>query len=1457
MNNIFRIRTLGYFLSLALLVSLVCACVYTAERVRAVAGGGDSGSSCATWPVFKKPAFPGGTLHNPAASEKEDIEGGNSLSTKVYWEDNLTPSSLDHNPAEPRSNPYGWLMTNGINQDDERTKEALCSGGGWAWMEYRYADWVEADYNQWESLVIPANPGSNYNNNQQKHKRAIDTVGSNVGIPTTLITPTRTQGERAACVDTGTVYVQVVFSHWQRTWWESEPIYRYQRHTYTKTSTRTATTTKEDGKNVTTYTETTSTSNHNYSNWVNVFKHSEVPIGSCEPIRWGATEVGKKSVTCTEYIAKVRGFQYYKRKAEIFDRKEGKTNNGKGDEPWLVGIGGATSFGKTEAHNWPYITPAKLKTYENKGKIWDSGGALNIVKHWDTDWKTVLKQKFTNMQLTEGANGYIWDYPNTRGNNSSSLTWFCSRERNSYQHIASQSGVSIVAGYETKSDYNNGKKTGLYNGETIDRLSYVNGTKATSVDDPFHRAEAAATPQKKGYVYKIRFTHYLDHIGAVPDVFKADKHEIPYEITTTYNGAKTNSYPGVTWTKGSSSMTGKRQNKDGDWIDVNEKHDRSNTVLRLEDDKTAITEAIYEISSPNQQLEICQTIKYKENRYIIGADNNIKPWWRNDPVDGKGSAYNADYYGVLNDDLSKYAWGEAISTACVTINAIPEVDYCPVYDTAFTGVRNLHAPGNGEFIHAYKNTSNVSIYARPGDPVQFDHGLCNDESANSFRIYANRKGTYKNGHQNVNDPKYLFGTRKPVLANTSIPLDMDSGTVRSTNNNYNNSSGSKIDANKVFGRNFTIYSPSGTTKYFCETDFFSFRTQYLKDNARTYGVPGFSIADNTQKSKCKSQKAEQVNQPSDVGKTISQRMTYGGKTYTASVKIPYNFTTKLESGILNTDDKVYTGENVRGKYHWWILPRINKSIISAISKVNSKDSVKDNKLETSYKYATVTPEDTTISVVEFVLKWDTPFDVAKTLVADNNNVNNPCKYIENKIGRYLVEVGASKTKCHISDQQTGALNGDGDYNGDEGGSDEYMRRVPDVEDGSKYCLMVGINHTDSHNKPNAEVLNSGDDGPNGESLDNASPNWHLSGASCIAVAKKPNFQTWGGIYSKGGINTSLSPKYLGTGFGADDGNGITLFGSWSEYETVSLKNIKGFSSGSALGYAGTTPALGLPGGHEKVGYCELSKMTIEKNECSSNVTGKAGISLSNSTFLARLKARYLPAGSNTTTPKELDADTDYIKVSGSYTINGLSKSKDDAKKTLVIYATGDVTITNNICYGNDGACHNNKIGTDNNLSLDLDGSTTYDAITKSPQIIIFADGNINIEGNRDNNTQGVTWIDAWLIANADSSGGGIINTCSNRPEKYTSKDCNRTLIINGPVFASGMELNRTAGAYPDSQRVYDSRDKITKQNLENDGSITPAEIFNFRPDALYWGYSQSQRYSQATVTYSHELAPRY
>jgi hypothetical protein len=190
--------------------------------------------------------------------------------------------------------------------------------------------------------------------------------------------------------------------------------------------------------------------------------------------------------------------------------------------------------------------------------------------------------------------------------------------------------------------------------------------------------------------------------------------------------------------------------------------------------------------------------------------------------------------------------------------------------------------------------------------------------------------------------------------------------------------------------------------------------------------------------------------------------------------------------------------------------------------------------------------------------------------------------------------------------------------------------------------------------------------------------------------------------------------------------------------------------------------------------------------------------------------------------------------------------------TLVIVVEGTLTIDKNICLSI----------SEQNCNLDATKLSTYsDVRTKAPsslpQIIIFAN-NINIKEN-------VTRIDAWLIAGEN----GSINTCDSfvkggKEDGSSFRKCNKTLVINGPVYAGFIDLNRTAGAHhgwgtEDSNNVLErSLGDIGNESQDNEkGSIAPAEIFNLRADTYIWAYNQAQRYSEAVVTYMRELAPRY
>ncbi len=187
-----------------------------------------------------------------------------------------------------------------------------------------------------------------------------------------------------------------------------------------------------------------------------------------------------------------------------------------------------------------------------------------------------------------------------------------------------------------------------------------------------------------------------------------------------------------------------------------------------------------------------------------------------------------------------------------------------------------------------------------------------------------------------------------------------------------------------------------------------------------------------------------------------------------------------------------------------------------------------------------------------------------------------------------------------------------------------------------------------------------------------------------------------------------------------------------------------------------------------------------------------------------------------------------------------------------------------------------KLTIDINLIIDSNHMVTYGRryenhivdyftdIQQIPQLILIADS-FDITAN-------VTRIDAWLIADvaSDDEKSGTINTCAydnfsgfynsqyinyaGKNSALTANKCSRELLINGPVVARNLILNRTAGAGTQPTR-YDSSATSLKAN--NAYYVQRGEIFNLRPDAYLWGYYQAQRNGIVTTVYSHEYSTRY
>lgn len=569
----------------------------------------------------------------------------------------------------------------------------------------------------------------------------------------------------------------------------------------------------------------------------------------------------------------------------------------------------------------------------------------------------------------------------------------------------------------------------------------------------------------------------------------------------------------------------------------------------------------------------------------------------------------------------------------------------------------------------------------------------------------------------------------------------------------------------------------------------------------------------------------------------------GERSSTASVNVPYSFRTSTQSTI-QAPDRIYLGETVTSNFVVSILPRSNTNV------------------HNGEPYATIV--DGEIRAVEFVVDSN---DNITNISGSSNSPQDPCGFYQ---GQLRVISG-----CNTIWSLSGGLNPQGRYSGWTY-SESVKRVVPDMDRypvGSRYCVAVGISHSDSHEQPDSDPVSG---------MSHFS-NWRISGASCRTIAKKPNFQVWNGyFYTNGEIDTSLTRKHVGVDLGgSSDPTG--LFGSWDEYYVIANKEIEGFSSGAGLGYYGKerNTSLGLMGGNSpNTDLCDLSKMTISNSNCiDSDVgsTGWASVYKNMDTILQRLYSRYtnpsatngvthLPngavyvnyngnlrtsdirnlSGANSPAITNTDFTSSFIRQTKS-NINSESEqtTSNYASNTLVIYVTGKLTIDTNICTGS-GNC---SVG-NNASSLTLQGrnSDYYTNIFSIPQIIIIAKGGIDI-------TRSANQIDAWLITD------GTVDTCVEFKRGSGSIDsCPNQLIVNGPVVATSLKLNRTAGANPGpgtNDRPNYGVSSVLHENIANDGSITPGEIFNLRPDTLYWAYGQSQRFSQANVTYTRELAPRY
>ena len=555
----------------------------------------------------------------------------------------------------------------------------------------------------------------------------------------------------------------------------------------------------------------------------------------------------------------------------------------------------------------------------------------------------------------------------------------------------------------------------------------------------------------------------------------------------------------------------------------------------------------------------------------------------------------------------------------------------------------------------------------------------------------------------------------------------------------------------------------------------------------------------------------------------------------SSVYTPYNFNTSIHSYIESSQGGVgFLGARISIGANYGVAPRANE-------------------LVSKTPYATHTREDQTVKVYEMIVDENYPESKLQEQTVANGNI---CR-------------GSGIERCKLVDTVTGRINSVGKYTGEFLNTDTYDRTIPDDLPGGglgkKYCTRSVIWPAASHDSDSNTVENN----MSGSAMSGGNNLHHVSAASCVTLAKKPNFQVLGGgFYTNGTIKAALSEKAVGGGLGAYPSAETRSFGSWDEFGVLAAGKVLGFGSGAAMGYEEgynfNLPRGGImnayytfigPTGPNSVvsGISNISHMTIANDK---NGPGNSGISRIGSAVLARLKARF----------------RDTIIRNSSNTITSLTSNETSAKNYLglsQLYHQGDTSLsamnsTANFYQFDRGGnliARSNTTGQKlmNTLAMYVDGTLTidrniniahetYNAVDDFPQVLIFAK-KINITSN-------VTNIDAWLILDEDY-GDNQIDTCSDN-HYPNALSCNETLTITGPVFARKLTLNRTAGSHTGGGRAGTHPLQTGPTGTYYaEGSIHPAEVFTLRADAYFWAYRQSLSGGQAYMVYSREIAPRY
>ena len=257
------------------------------------------------------------------------------------------------------------------------------------------------------------------------------------------------------------------------------------------------------------------------------------------------------------------------------------------------------------------------------------------------------------------------------------------------------------------------------------------------------------------------------------------------------------------------------------------------------------------------------------------------------------------------------------------------------------------------------------------------------------------------------------------------------------------------------------------------------------------------------------------------------------------------------------------------------------------------------------------------------------------------------------------------------------------------------------------------------------------------------------------------------------------------------------FGSWTEYSLIA-NSVKNFASGASLAYTNPQTTINATAAWNLGG---LNKEYFDSPQTLGNMSDDVGLQ---------------------------------DEAEASLRVSQMQSFADDVKST---FFTGTPDGSGIIESPNDNKTFINA-NFDDDVEIGTELANDINTKANKGMVLIYSEGNIEISNE-------VQYLNAVLIAD------GKVDTCSEANQGGDNgqllDSCYNPLVINGVVFSNkDIALDRVYGG--------GSTDGM---NLDSNTLIQRAEIFNFNPEIVEWGYNYKHKTQPITTTYIEELSTRY